>query len=143
MDARYATPFIEGLLDLEDVERGSIPLWAAAARHIYRDLTEMGLHDPERYPESRLLMAYCLYWWQSFCKGHGSSRKMVIPELPSELVSEVSFGTFIFLERPMPSKLKSSAIWRGPGCVSRPTIYWTQMIADHLTTCSYPTFEAM
>ncbi|MFQ5910545.1 MAG: hypothetical protein ACE5IJ_07490 [Thermoplasmata archaeon] len=70
VDARYGTPFIKGLLDLEDVGRGSIPLWAAAARHIYRDLTEMGLHDPERYPESRLLMAYCLYWWQSFCKGY-------------------------------------------------------------------------
>ena len=70
VDARYATPFIKGLLDLEDVGRGSIPLWATAARHIYRDLTEIGLHDPERYPESRLLMAYCLYWWQSFCKGY-------------------------------------------------------------------------
>jgi hypothetical protein len=70
VDARYATPFIKGLHDLEDVGRGSIPLWAAAARHIYRDLTEIGLHDPEHYPESRLLMAYCLYWWQSFCKGY-------------------------------------------------------------------------
>ena len=70
VDARYATPFIKGLLDLEDVGRGSIPLWAVAARRIYRDLTQMGLHDPERQPGSRLLMAYCLYWWQSFCKGY-------------------------------------------------------------------------
>lgn len=70
VDARYATPFIKGLFDLEDVESESIPLWAASAGRIYRDLTEIGLHDPERYPESRLLMAYCLYWWQSFCKGY-------------------------------------------------------------------------
>lgn len=71
VDARYATPFIKGLLDLEeDIGQGGIPLWATSARRIYRDLTEIGLHDPEHHPQSRLLMAYCLYWWQSFCKGY-------------------------------------------------------------------------
>jgi hypothetical protein len=70
VDTRYATTLIKGLLDLEDVEEGSIPLWAAAARRIYQDLTEIGLHVPDRHPESRLLMSYCLYWWQSFCKGY-------------------------------------------------------------------------
>jgi len=70
VDVHYATPFIKGLLDLKDVEQGDTHLWAAAARRICRNLNEIGLHDPEHYPESRLLMAYCLYWWQSFCKGY-------------------------------------------------------------------------
>jgi len=70
VDARYATPFLRGLFSLQDVARESMALWAASARRIYQDLTEIGLHDPERHPQSRLLMAYCLYWWQAFCKGY-------------------------------------------------------------------------
>jgi hypothetical protein len=70
IDAHYATPFLKGLFDLQDVKRESASLGAVSARRIYQDLTERGLHAPERLPESRLLMAYCLYWWQSFCKGY-------------------------------------------------------------------------
>lgn len=70
VDAHYATPFIKALYELDDVSQGSIGLWAAGARQIYQDLTEVGLHDPLHHPNSRLLMAYCLYWWHSFCKGY-------------------------------------------------------------------------
>jgi hypothetical protein len=70
VDARYTAPFIKGLLDSKDVRAEAIPLWAVAAQRIRRDLTEIGLHNIERHPDSRLLMAYCLYWWQSFCKGY-------------------------------------------------------------------------
>ena len=37
--------------------------------------------------------------------------------------------------RAMPSKLKSSAIWSGLGCVSRLTTCSTRLLADHLTIC--------
>ena len=70
VDARYATPFIRALHGLDNVGQESIRLWAVGARQIYQDLTEMGLHDPVRHPDSRLLMGYCLYWWHSFCKGY-------------------------------------------------------------------------
>lgn len=70
VDAHYALPFLKGLFDLQDVARESTALWAASAQRIHQNLTEIGLHDPQRHPESRLLMAYCLYWWQSFCKGY-------------------------------------------------------------------------
>jgi hypothetical protein len=70
VDARYATPFIRALYALDDVSQGNVRLWAASARQIYQHLTEMGLHDPVLHPNSRLLMAYCLYWWHAFCKGY-------------------------------------------------------------------------
>ncbi len=70
VDGRYATPYIKALLELDDVSQESVRLWAVAARQLYQDLTEVGLHDPVHHPNSRLLMAYCLYWWHSFCKGY-------------------------------------------------------------------------
>jgi hypothetical protein len=70
VDSCYATPFIKALYDLDDVSQGSIHLWAVGARQVYQDLTEVGLHDPVHHPNSRLLMAHCLYWWHSFCKGY-------------------------------------------------------------------------
>ncbi|NOX60334.1 MAG: hypothetical protein GXP42_00060 [Chloroflexi bacterium] len=70
VDKRYATLFIRDLLNTEDVIRDSIPLWAYSARRISQEFTNMGLHDPIHRPKSRYLLAYCLYWWHSFCKGY-------------------------------------------------------------------------
>ena len=70
VDARYATPFIKALYDLDDIRQGSTALWVVGAQQVYQDLTDAGVHEPAGHPNSRLLMAYCLYWWQSFCKGY-------------------------------------------------------------------------
>jgi len=69
VEERYAAPFIERLYALEDVERESPRLRAAVARAIVRTLSTTGLYDPSM-PDSRLLLAYCLYWWYAFSKGY-------------------------------------------------------------------------
>ena len=70
VDERYADPFLRALLNADDVVRESIPLWATSARRISQELARLGLHEPLHHPESRYLLAYCLYWWHSFCKGY-------------------------------------------------------------------------
>ena len=69
VEERYAASFIERLYALEDVERDSPRLRAAVARAIVRTLGMAGLYDPS-VPDSRLLLAYCLYWWYAFSKGY-------------------------------------------------------------------------
>lgn len=70
VDMRYTTPFIKALYMLDNLNQGSSRLWASGAQQITAHLNNLKLHDPANHPNSRLLLAFCLYWWQSFCKGY-------------------------------------------------------------------------
>lgn len=70
VDTRYTTPFIKAIYNLDTSRNSSTRLWAYSAQQITAHLTSIGLHDAINHPTSRLLLAYCLYWWQSFCKGY-------------------------------------------------------------------------
>jgi hypothetical protein len=65
----YADEFIEALYEAEDVAAASIRLWATVARAIESRLAQAGLYRPE-VPATRLIVAYCLYWWRSFTLGY-------------------------------------------------------------------------
>jgi hypothetical protein len=69
VDLRYADSYIDALLDSENPSHISIPLWAAIARHIDREVHTSGFFDPSA-PDSRLLLSYLLYWWQQFARGY-------------------------------------------------------------------------
>lgn len=69
IDLRLADPYIERLLALSDVVVDSPALAAAFARQIRPTLERSGLVHRE-VPESWLLLAYCVYWWQSFARGY-------------------------------------------------------------------------
>lgn len=70
VDTRYATPFIKALYQLDILRSSSTRLWAHSAQQIVTHLKNAGLYDAGNHPASRFLLAYCLYWWQSFCKGY-------------------------------------------------------------------------
>lgn len=69
VDLRYADSYIDALLDSEGPSQISLPLWAAIARRISRDLRASGFFDPA-VPDGRLLLSYLLYWWQQFARGY-------------------------------------------------------------------------
>ena len=69
IDLGLADPYIEQLLALSDVVAESPALTAAFARRIRPTLERAGLVRRE-VPESWLLLAYCVYWWQSFARGY-------------------------------------------------------------------------
>jgi len=69
VEDRYAARFIEQLHILLDVEKESARLRAAGSRAITRSLQETGYYRPD-IPDSRLLLAYMLYWWNSWGKGY-------------------------------------------------------------------------
>ncbi len=69
IEDRYAARFIEQLYTLPDVERESARLRAAVSQTIARSLQEAGYYQPD-IPDSRLLLAYILYWWNSWSKGY-------------------------------------------------------------------------
>lgn len=69
VEEQYATAFIERLYTVTDVEKETPRLRAAVSRAIVRTLMEAGLYRPE-VPDSRFLLAYCLYWWYAFSKGY-------------------------------------------------------------------------
>lgn len=69
IDLRLADPYIEQLLALSDVVTDSPALTAAFARQIRPALERAGLVH-RAVPESWLLLAYCVYWWQSFARGY-------------------------------------------------------------------------
>jgi len=69
VEDRYADNFIEQLY-LEDlVEEESVHRWAAVARTIEPHLAQVGLSRPD-IPATRLIVAYCLYWWRAFVLGY-------------------------------------------------------------------------
>lgn len=65
----YANIFIERLYAAGLTEPAATTLWASVARQIGSDLTKAGLYMPT-LPATRLLLAYCLYWWRSFTLGY-------------------------------------------------------------------------
>jgi hypothetical protein len=69
IDSRLTDPFITALYNLDDLEQGSVDLWAAGARRIRPLLEAVGLYAADA-PPTRLLLAYCLYWWHATAKGY-------------------------------------------------------------------------
>jgi hypothetical protein len=65
----HAAGFIQTLLDAEDIESAGIRAWAEVARSLPVALRRAGLNDPGQ-PATRLLLAYCLYWWYAFAHGY-------------------------------------------------------------------------
>jgi len=69
VDAVYSDGFIEQLLDLADPERESEPQRAVISQRIVSDLRSVDLWRAD-VPDSQLLVAFCLYWWQMFARGY-------------------------------------------------------------------------
>jgi len=69
IDSRLTDPFVTALYRLDDVEQGSVSWWAAGAQRIRPLLEAAGLYATDD-PPTRLLLAYCLYWWQATAKGY-------------------------------------------------------------------------
>lgn len=65
----YADDFIRQLYRVKDVEKTGVKLWATAASQIPTRLAEVGLYKRD-VPTTRLLVAYCLYWWRVFTVGY-------------------------------------------------------------------------
>jgi hypothetical protein len=65
----YANLFIEKLFEAGPVEPTSTKLWSRIARQIPTDLIQANLYQPVN-PATRLILAYCLYWWRSFTLGY-------------------------------------------------------------------------
>ena len=69
VDQIFADPYIAQLLELEDVSVQSPALTATFARRVSAALRESSLIHREE-PDSWMLWAYCIYWWQSFARGY-------------------------------------------------------------------------
>lgn len=69
VEERYADMFIEQLYKADRIEQISTALWATVAGKIVTDLTQAGLYQ-HNMPTTRLLLAFCLYWWRSFTLGY-------------------------------------------------------------------------
>lgn len=69
VEDHYAARFIEQLYTLTDVEKESARLRAAVARAVIRSLQKADYYQPD-IPKCRLLLAYILYWWNSWSKGY-------------------------------------------------------------------------
>ena len=69
VDGVHADSFIEALYQIDDVARQSEQRRAAVARQIIADLRNAGYYD-RAVPETQLVLAFCLYWWESFTKGY-------------------------------------------------------------------------
>ena len=69
IEDRYADDFIEHLYLDAQVEEEHVSRWAVVARAIDPHLAEAGLVRPD-LPATRLVLAYCLYWWKAFALGY-------------------------------------------------------------------------
>ncbi|MEZ4862835.1 MAG: hypothetical protein R3C14_16075 [Caldilineaceae bacterium] len=69
IDEPLADTYFTRLLALADVPTQSPALTAEFARQIAPVLTQARLLSREN-PQSYLLFAYCVYWWQSFARGY-------------------------------------------------------------------------
>lgn len=65
----YAETFIQTLLDADHVESEGVQAWASVAQRITLILQQAGLTFSDQ-PATRLLTAYCLYWWYAFAYGY-------------------------------------------------------------------------
>jgi hypothetical protein len=69
IDRSFADAYFEKLLALGDVPTNSPALAAAVARQIAPILIQANLLVKD-LPQSYLLFAYCVYWWQNFARGY-------------------------------------------------------------------------
>jgi len=69
VERTYADDFIEQLYLAEQVAAVSAGQWAEVARTIEPCLVQAGLSRPD-VPATRLIVAYCLYWWKAFTLGY-------------------------------------------------------------------------
>lgn len=65
----YADLYIDRLLTLADVSRERVSLQASFARTIANSLRQTYLRQAN-VPRGNLLLAYCLYFWESFATGY-------------------------------------------------------------------------
>ena len=69
MERLFADKYIEQLLASDNVVKDNVRITALFARQIVPTLQQAGLLR-KAWPESWLLLTYCVYWWQSFAKGY-------------------------------------------------------------------------
>lgn len=69
VEDHYADVFIEQLYEAAYIEKTSTTLWADVATKIAPNLAQQGLYRRD-IPATRLIVAYCLYWWRSFTLGY-------------------------------------------------------------------------
>ena len=69
VDTPFAERFLRGLMSQMEVEATAGQMMSAYSREIRQRLGEMGLRPPMTAP-MRLLLTYCVYWWNSFAKGY-------------------------------------------------------------------------
>jgi hypothetical protein len=69
VDRPFADEYIEKLLALNNVAKNTEALIATYARRIGPTLEQSGLLQRD-IPQSWLLLAYCVYWWQSLSRGY-------------------------------------------------------------------------
>jgi hypothetical protein len=84
IDRHLTDPFINALYGLTNVQQESIPLWAEGARQVQPFLEAAGLYVANSLP-SRLLLAYCLYWWKATTKGYAFEVEILRDILQSHL----------------------------------------------------------
>ncbi len=68
-DRPYSSALITELLALDDVEGAGTQLAGKMGKQAAANLTSVGLQEPMNEAQ-RLLLAYCLYWWNAFAKGY-------------------------------------------------------------------------
>ena len=69
VDRPFADRYIDALLQLVNITQGQDALRAQFARQIWDRLQEASFYDSE-VPAGNLLVAYCLYFWESFAMGY-------------------------------------------------------------------------
>lgn len=68
-DRPYSSALIAELLTLDDVEGAGTQRAVTLGKQAAANLASVGLQEPMKETE-RLLLAYCLYWWNAFAKGY-------------------------------------------------------------------------
>jgi hypothetical protein len=69
VDKLHADAFIQTLLNADEIESSGVQAWAEVAGGTPQQLCQVGL-APTHQPSTRLLIAYCLYWWYAFAYGY-------------------------------------------------------------------------
>ncbi len=65
----HADEFIVALYQAEHIADTGASRWATVARAVEPHLAQAGLSRPD-VPATRLIVAYCLYWWRAFTLGY-------------------------------------------------------------------------
>ncbi|MFQ5674879.1 MAG: hypothetical protein ACE5G1_03195, partial [bacterium] len=69
IDARFADEFLDRILAARQVEVEGNQLKTMIARQIFDILVERNLYQRD-LSESKYLLAYCYFWWDSFARGY-------------------------------------------------------------------------